>query len=97
MPGVRATATRRASGGCGHETRVCGASGRGAGEKEGARGRLRCAVAERSERGRPVTRAKAGAQAKEKKGKGAAVRAPCRGAGRAAGGAGGKRREEGES
>jgi hypothetical protein len=101
MPGVRTTATRRASGDCRHGTRVCSAGGRVAGEKRGrARGRLRCAVAERSWRGWSVTGAEAGAQVKEKKGKGATVRAPCRGAGRAAdgaSGAGGKQREEGES
>jgi hypothetical protein len=47
MPGVRAMATRHASGGCGPGVRVCGAGGRGAGEKKGARAGGYGAVAER--------------------------------------------------
>jgi hypothetical protein len=78
MPGVRATATRHAIGGCGARVRVCGAGGRGGRAVTGmSRSRVvRELAGDASERCR-------GGEEKRKRG-GAAVGAPCRGAGDAA-------------
>jgi hypothetical protein len=70
MPGVRATATRHASGGCRRDARVCGGARRSGQGGKGERGRLRSPVAEWAARaGWPVTRASE-ASSKGKKGKG---------------------------
>jgi hypothetical protein len=86
MPGVRATATRRASGDCRCGPRVCSAGGQGAGEK-GGRARaitLGCRGAGRRASWL-VTRVSGGCGGRERgKGRGAAVTASCRGSGRAA-------------